>query len=293
MSKEFRPSKLDEIFGQDHLKPILNNWLADIKSVPQAILFHGPYGNGKTTIARILAEKLVSNPSDINEINAAASRGIDDIREIAESTMFSGLGGNKVYIIDELHQMTQAAQSALLKVIEEPKKGIYFMLCTTDFAKLLDTIRSRCTKLEVRLLDEKTSYEFMDFLHKGLPEDLKGDIFYSSGGHARDIMKSVSVGISNPAVITKNAVDIRSAYDLVVKWLACDAAVTWQDVGNLNMDEQACRSICDYIVDNPTYLGKYFTFNIYGELLRKRADSLSYLITQKQRLTHLLMVKWQ
>lgn len=288
---EFRPSKIEELFGQDHLKPLLSKWMADPSQIPQSILIHGPYGNGKTSIARMIADKLASNPSDINEMNAAASRGIDDIRDIAESTMFSGLGGNKVYIIDELHQMTAAAQSALLKVIEEPKAGIYFILCTTDYAKLLDTIRSRCTKLEVRLLEEAHAYALMNYLSKDLSDDLKGDIYYSSGGHARDIVKAVTIGLTNPTIISKNAMDIRSAFDLTAKWLGGDDSINWMNM--LAMDEQSCRSICDYIVDNPTTLGSYFRFNIYGELLQKRADSLLYLITQKQRFIHMMMMRYQ
>lgn len=288
---EFRPAKIEELFGQDHLKPILNKWLSDTSQIPQSILLHGSYGNGKTSIARMIADRLVLNPSDINEMNAAASRGIDDIRDIAESTMFSGLGGNKVYIIDELHQMTPAAQSALLKVIEEPKAGIYFILCTTEYTKLLDTIRSRCTKLEVRILDEVASYSLMAFLSSELTDDLKADIYYSSNGHARDIVKAVTIGLSNPRVITKNAVDIRNAYELTIKWLAGDDSINWMNM--LSMDEPSYRSICDYILDNPISLGVYFRFNIYGDLLQKRSDSLLYLISQKQRFVHLMMVRYQ
>lgn len=286
---EFRPSKIEELFGQDHLKPILSEWFTDVRKIPQSILMHGPYGTGKTSIARMIAEKLATNPTDINEMNAAASRGIDDIRDLADSTMFSGLGGNKVYIVDELHQMTPAAQSALLKVIEEPKPGIYFILCTTDFAKLLDTIRSRCTKLEVRLLDETNCFALMNYLNPNLSQEIKEDIYYSSGGHARDIVKAVAIGTSNPTVIIRNASDIRSAFDLVGKWFNGEN-VDWFKI--LNMDEQSFRSICDHFCDNPTMLGMWFKFDVYDKLLQKRADSLLYLITQKQRFIHLMMVRY-
>lgn len=287
---EFRPSRVSELFGQEHLVPTLNKWISDPSSIPQAILLHGPYGTGKTSIARMLANLLASNPSDINEMNAAASRGIDDIRDIADSTMFSGLGGNKVYVVDELHQMTTPAQSAFLKVLEDPKPGIYFILCTTDFAKLLDTIRSRCTKIEVRLLNEDAALNLINHLNPNLPDDTKYDIVYSSGGHARDIVKAVAIGTSNPTVITRNATDIRSAYEVVSDWFKPTEANTWQTL--LSMDEQSFRSICDYVCDNPTMLGAYFKFEIYDKLLQKRADSLLYLITQKQRFIHLMMSRY-
>ncbi len=286
---EFRPSKLVELYGQEHLYPILEKWVGDITKIPQAILLHGPYGTGKTSIARILAAILASNPTDINEMNAAASRGIDDIRDLAESTMFSGLGGNKVYIVDELHQMTAAAQSALLKVIEEPRPGVYFILCTTDFAKLLDTIRSRCTKLEVRLLDETASLKLIDFLNPSLPEDVKQSIIYSSGGHARDIVKSVAVAAANPVAIIKNASSINEAFNVVSKWFEGDNTASYANI--LNMDEHSLRNICDYVCDNPAILRNYMNFDVYSELLQKRADSLLYLITQKQRFWHLMLVR--
>ena len=116
----FRPDDLGKIFGQDHLLELLVSWLEDVSKIPRSILFSGGYGTGKTSIARIFANHLVSNKIDIKEINAADARGIDDVRGWAESAKFSPLGEKaKVYIIDELHMMTGSAQSALLKVIEE------------------------------------------------------------------------------------------------------------------------------------------------------------------------------
>lgn len=286
---EFRPTKIEELFGQDHLKPILTKWLNDTSTIPQSILIHGPYGMGKTSIARILAKAIVSNDSDILEMNAAAARGIDDIRELAESTVFSGLSGNKVYILDELHQMTQQAQSALLKEIEEPRPGIYFILCTTDFPKLLDTIRSRCTKLEVRILEESDSMRLMDFLAPNLDNDLKMSIFYSSGGHARDIVKSVAVGLSNPQIVQKATTNINNAFTMVGQWFNGEN-INWFTL--LDLDEQTYRNICDNVCSNPTMLGSYFNFNTYDRLMHMRAQSLLYLVTQKQRFIHLMSVRY-
>ena len=110
----FRPDDIGKVFGQDHIQDILLTWLEDISKMPPSILFSGPFGVGKTTIARILANHIVKAKKDLKEINAADNRGIDDVRLWVESTRFSPLGsGGKVYIIDELHQMTGAAQAAL------------------------------------------------------------------------------------------------------------------------------------------------------------------------------------
>lgn len=287
--KEFRPSSLNEVFGQEHLKPILHRWINDLSQVPQSLLLHGPYGMGKTSIARILASKIASE-SDIHEMNAAAARGIDDVRAIAEDTVFSGLSGNKVYIIDELHMMTPQAQSALLKVIEEPQPGIYFMLCTTDYAKLLDTIRSRCTKLELRLLSESEGMALIDHVGgKDLPENLKTQIFLASGGHARDIVKQTMVGLSNPTAITSIVVNINESVNILAKWFQGQAVDVWQV---LNLDEPGMKQLNDYVADNPTILGNYMTKDNYHNILLQRANATLYLISQKQRLLHLILLRY-
>jgi DNA polymerase III gamma/tau subunit len=288
MQQEFRPQKIEEIFGQEHIKPMLYRWLSNPQEIPKSILLHGPYGCSKTTIARMLA-KTLAHEQDIMEMNAAAARGIDDVRDIADNTAFSGLSGNKVYIIDELHMMTPAAQSALLKVIEEPKEGIYFILCTTDYAKLLDTIRSRCTKLEVKLLTEQEAFSLMQFLNPQISEDLMVNIYLASGGHARDIVKSVAVGISHPQVITQAVANIASAQSAIAKWYKGENSEVW---AVLAADESALRMLCDYVCDNPAILGAYFTKENYHQLLVQRANSLLYLVTQKQRYIHAISLRY-
>ncbi len=290
MQKEFRPSKIEEVFGQDHIKPTISRWIHNPESIPKALLLHGPYGCSKTTFARMLANVLTTSPTDIHEINAANANGVDDVRAIAESTAYSGFGGNKVYILDEFHMMTAQAQSALLKVIEEPNEGIYFIFCTTDFAKLLPQIRSRCTSLEVKLLSETEAFALMKFLDSSVSEDLMTQIYLSSGGHARDIVKALAVGISHPQAIAQIVANINNAQANVRGWFEGKADVNpWE---YLNADEPSLRMLCDFVCDNPSVLGPYFTQGNYNQLLQQRANSLIYLVTQKQRYIHMISLRY-
>lgn len=146
--RRYRPTLFKEVVGQDgackQLQKLLKN------GFPHATLIVGPSGCGKTTLARIVAAKLEASDRDLHEVNAANSRGVDTIREI-DVRMHAGVWGGKsrVYILDECHQLTPDAQSALLKMLEDPPSHVYFILCTTDPRKLKDTIRTRCTEVKV------------------------------------------------------------------------------------------------------------------------------------------------
>jgi DNA polymerase-3 subunit gamma/tau len=118
------------------------------KNHSHTFLFSGPKGCGKTSSARILATMLDATSWDVQEINCANLRTIDDARAIESSIRTMPNGKNRVIIMDEAHQLTGAAQSVLLKPLEEPPEFCYFVLCTTDPNKLLKTIRSRCTEVK-------------------------------------------------------------------------------------------------------------------------------------------------
>lgn len=163
---KYRPLTFDEVVGQDHIVRILaNSILKD--TLVHAYLFSGIRGVGKTTVARILARYLNCtqpngyNPCnecsnclailrgggaypDVEEIDAASNRGVDDARKLREGLIFKPQNGHRVIIIDEAHQLTPEASQALLKTFEEPPEKTTFVLCTTELDQILDTIRSRC-----------------------------------------------------------------------------------------------------------------------------------------------------
>ncbi len=142
--RKYRPQKFSEVLGQDHIVDTIQKAIS-LGNIAHAYLFSGTRGTGKTTIARLLAQEIKTSLNDLNEIDAASNRGIDDIRELREAvTVLPFESPYKVYIIDEVHMLTKEAFNALLKTLEEPPKHVIFVLATTEIEKIPDTILSRC-----------------------------------------------------------------------------------------------------------------------------------------------------
>ncbi|PIZ44071.1 DNA polymerase III, subunit gamma and tau [candidate division WWE3 bacterium CG_4_10_14_0_2_um_filter_41_14] len=145
--RKYRPQSFDDVYGQDHVKTVLIQSIKHQK-VSHAYLFSGPRGSGKTTVARIMSRELGVSGVDVSEIDAASHRGIDDVRNLRESVSFQPTGSErKMYILDEVHMLTNEAFNALLKTLEEPPAHAFFILCTTEPHKVPQTILSRCMHL--------------------------------------------------------------------------------------------------------------------------------------------------
>jgi DNA polymerase III subunit gamma/tau len=168
LASKYRPSLFKDVIGQQVSAKILANSLL-MNKIPTAILISGLFGTGKTTIARIFAKYLNcaspidgepclscpsclenNNPS-ILEIDAASENSVDDIRELENFCQQVSPYKRRVILLDECHALSKAAQSAFLKLLEEPPKNVLFILLTTDPMKLEETIRSRCLSIPLRV----------------------------------------------------------------------------------------------------------------------------------------------
>lgn len=171
LARKWRPQTFEDVVGQDHVVKTLQN-AVKLNRIAHAYLFSGPRGTGKTSVARILAKAIncekgptekpcnecvncteitEGSSLDVREIDGASNRGIDEIRELRENIRFSPASSRyKMYIIDEVHMLTQPAFNALLKTLEEPPAHVIFVFATTEIHKIPATILSRCQHFDFK-----------------------------------------------------------------------------------------------------------------------------------------------
>ena len=289
--RKYRPLDFDEVVGQEDVVRTLRNAISS-GQVRQAYLFAGPRGTGKTSLARILAKGLncaqgptpspdrtchicVSIASgtslDVIEMDAASQRGIDDIREIRERVVLQPVEGRyKVYILDEAHQLTDAAWNALLKLIEEPPPHLVFVFCTTDLAKVIPTVRSRCQTFVfarprlpelVQLLRRVSDGEGFD-----VPDAALALIARSARGSFRDAVST----LDQLAAATGGEITVQTVLQLL-------GAV----------EEEALFRLCDLVVDADTAGALTFV-----EELSEQGQDIGRLVTDLvEHLRHLMLVQ--
>ena len=289
--RKYRPLDFDEVVGQEAVVRTLRNAI-EHDQVRQAYLFAGPRGTGKTSMARILAKSLncaqgptaapdktchacvsiaAGSSLDVIEMDAASQRGIDDIREIRERVVLQPAEGRyKIYILDEAHQLTDAAWNALLKLIEEPPPHLLFVFCTTDLGKVLPTVRSRCQTFVfarprladlVRVLRRIADAEAIE-----APDAALALIARGSRGSFRDAVST----LDQLSAATEKAVTVQSVLQLL-------GAV----------EEDSLFRLCDAVVESDTAGALLFI-----EELAEQGQDLGRLVTDLlEHLRHLLLVQ--
>lgn len=186
----YRPTSLSEIKGNETIKESLEGMMKKPEKINHSFLLTGQTGCGKTTIARVIGNLLEIDPVDFREIDSADFRGIDTIREIRKNAQFKPIKSKyRAFLLDECHQLSKDAQSALLKILEDTPKHVFFLLATTDPQKLLPTIKNRCNLMEVKPLSEKQTYRLIKSIvnkeNDSLEKEIIEQIIESSQGLPR------------------------------------------------------------------------------------------------------------
>src|SRR5438067_1652015 len=302
LARKYRPQKFSEVIGQEHVTRTLKNAIEQ-ERIAHGYIFSGHRGIGKTTVARILAmalncrssEKPVSEPCgvcdscieiragnavDVIEIDAATNRGIDEIRELREAARYRPARDRfKIYILDEAHQITDAAFNALLKTLEEPPPHIIFMMATTQPEDIPQTIRSRC---------QHFSFHAVKF------DDIVGQL--------RAIAAKEKIAADDDALaVLAEAGDgsMRDALSIMDQAIACcGTALTGEVVRGLvgtvgseileeifraihaNSSEQVLRTVDRLVTEghNPTHFARQFVRFVRNALVAKVAGGDSSLL---------------
>ncbi|MBX2964106.1 MAG: DNA polymerase III subunit gamma/tau [Cyclobacteriaceae bacterium] len=275
-ARKYRPTGFAEVVGQEHITTTLKNAI-DNNKLAQALLFCGPRGVGKTTCARIVArlingfeEKADINALNIFELDAASNNSVEDIRSLIDQVRYPPQFGKfKVYIIDEVHMLSNAAFNAFLKTLEEPPSYAIFILATTEKHKVIPTILSRCQ-----------IYDFNRIQISDISDQLKV-IAKQEGIEVEDEALHLIAQKADGALR-----DALSIFDLMVTY-SSGKNITLQDVlRNLHiLDYDYYFTVVDALLtENHTQ-----PLLIFDEILRKGFDGQNFIVGLGEHLRNLLV----
>ena len=209
--RKYRPSSFDELVGQDNIKEILVNSIKTGR-IAHAYIFTGPRGTGKTSTAKIFAKTLnctsikdgiscnkcdsclnYNESADIIEIDAASNNGVEEIRALRDSVKIAPYSSKyKVYIIDEVHMLSNSAWNAFLKTLEEPPSHVIFILATTEINKIPETVMSRCQRFDFSKISNQKMKDHLSNICKiekvDINDDALDELIKLSNGCLRDAL---------------------------------------------------------------------------------------------------------
>lgn len=226
LAVKYRPNSFDEVVEQTATKIVLEQQLEQ-RDFKNAYLFCGPAGCGKTTCARIFANRINQGKGNPIELDAASNNSVDDVRDIIKKAKTASLDSEyKVFIMDEVHALSNSAWQAMLKVLEEPPAKSIFIMCTTDPQKIPRTILSRAQRFDFQMISQKEITNRLSYVIKS--EKIKGKtetsaleyIAKQSQGHMRDALTMLDKCLSYSTNLTVDnvvkALGIPS-YDLLLR----------------------------------------------------------------------------
>lgn len=233
--KKHRPDSLEDIYGNKETVQSLTKMLSKPKDCPSTFLFSGGTGCGKTTLARIIAKELKVKGNDYIEINVADDNGIGTARAIRKTMGFSPQESPfRIYVLDEAHQLTSAAQNAFLKEMEDTPAHVKFILCTTEPEKIKPTLRGRCQQFRLEQLNDSQMIKLLKDVCKKEKEKVEKEVLKviatDSLGHSRNALQTLDKVLAtepeNRLKIAKQTILVKNqSIDL------CFAMTGWKKAG--------------------------------------------------------------
>ncbi len=207
----YRPQTLDELYGNETTVKKIRAWLGN-KKRSHSILLTGPSGCGKTTTARILAKELGCAGDDYCEKDTADFRGIDTIRDLRSHINFLPMESKcRVYLLDECHKLTNDAQNALLKALEEPPAHVYIILATTNPEKLIQTVKTRCTTFAFAPLSDTDVCKLIHSISKKEGAVIEKSVIRSIAGKSSGLPRQALSNLEQIIKLDDPNVEISSA----------------------------------------------------------------------------------
>ena len=316
--RKYRPKDFSEVIGQDHITKTLSNQILN-NNISHAYLFCGTRGTGKTSIAKIFAKAIncpnnkdgspcnncevckalsESNNVDVFEIDAASNNGVENVREIRDKVKYPAVVGKyKVYIIDEVHMLSDSAFNALLKTLEEPPAHVVFILATTEVQKLPATILSRCLKFDFKLVSNTNLENLLVKIFD--KESVKYDkesislIAKNGEGSVRDTLSlaDMCVAYTNKNITYSSVLDAIGTTNIQILQELAEFVIS-KDAKNLLL---CINKVCDSGKNIPQVskdLLNYFrditivkTCNDYSKILQLPSEQLEMLSTLANKVT--------